>query len=241
MEAIDQYIHAALSPLGWSAEALIRLALAALLGGLVGLEREARGREAGFRTNILVCVGSALTMLVSTGMAEAPWAPRGQFNIQVDPARLAYGVMTGVGFLGAGAILKYQADIRGLTTAAGLWCVAAVGLATGFGFYSLAMTASLLVLAVLWGLARVDRLVPQRRFRNVTVRTPWEPGCVERVADEFPRHRVKVHGHSFRRSADLAAADVRLAVSFHDEADLRAALLEISARPGWELIAVDKA
>src|SRR3982751_5325636 len=113
-------------------ETATRILLAAIFGGLIGLEREVRGRQAGFRTYILVCVGSALVMVVSIQFAAHQWTAQSAnqgININIDPARIAYGVMTGIGFLGAGAIVHAQGGlVRGLTTAAALWCVAAVGL-----------------------------------------------------------------------------------------------------------------
>src|ERR1051326_5466511 len=92
---------------GWPIDEFMRLLMAMVAGGLVGLERELRGRQAGFRTNLLVCLGSALVMIVSISFASHPWNPQGpNVNINIDPARIAYGVMTGIGFLGAGTLLK---------------------------------------------------------------------------------------------------------------------------------------
>src|SRR4051812_6121182 len=99
MDHLDALIHAKLSGLGWTAQYVIRLALAALCGGLVGLERELRGRQAGFRTNLLVGVGSALVMIVSSHVARTQWQHDSSINVNIDPARIAYGVMGGIGFL----------------------------------------------------------------------------------------------------------------------------------------------
>src|SRR5438128_1990506 len=135
-DPIDHYLAKLAFSYGWPVYMLMRLLMAMVAGGLVGLERELRGRQAGFRTNLLVCLGSALVMIVSNSIAVADWAARDvHVNVNVDPARIAYGVMTGIGFLGAGTIIKSGGSVRGLTTAAGLWCVAAIGLAAGFGMY----------------------------------------------------------------------------------------------------------
>src|SRR5439155_4519930 len=115
MDGLDSAIRAWGEQFNWPAEPIVRLLLAAVAGGLVGLERELRGRQAGFRTNLLVCMGSALTMLVSIHFALRPWQSQVGININIDPARIAYGVMTGVGFLGAGTILQQGGAIRGLT------------------------------------------------------------------------------------------------------------------------------
>src|SRR5438094_10626683 len=98
--------------LGFTGEALLRLLLSAVAGGLIGLERELRGRQAGFRTNLLVCLGSALVMLVSVSFASKDWPHRSGVNINIDPARIAYGVMTGVGILGAGTIVQARGAVR---------------------------------------------------------------------------------------------------------------------------------
>ena len=142
------------SSLHWY-EAMLRLALAGALGGLIGLERELREREAGLRTHLLVAVGSALFTIVGA---------YGFGGIRTDPTRIAAQVVTGIGFLGAGAIIRQGFSIRGLTTAATLWVVAAVGLASGAGYYSAAVISTGLVLLALWPL----RIVAYRiliRFR----------------------------------------------------------------------------
>ena len=134
-------------------EFILRLVLAAILGGLVGYERESHSKEAGFRTHILVALGSALIMMVSQyGFFEVI-----QTNIKVDPSRIAAQVVSGVGFLGAGVIFKENGSIKGLSTAAGLWCVAALGLSIGCGLYTLAILATVLILIVFEILSRISK------------------------------------------------------------------------------------
>jgi putative Mg2+ transporter-C (MgtC) family protein len=147
-------------------EVLLRLALAAVLGGVLGLERELREREAGLRTHLLVSVGSALFTLVSAyGFHE--FLTSGASVVRADPARIAAQIVTGIGFLGAGAIIRQGLSIRGLTTAATLWVVAAIGLAAGAGYYSAAIIATAVALVALWPLrALAFRLM--RRFRGET-------------------------------------------------------------------------
>jgi putative Mg2+ transporter-C (MgtC) family protein len=129
----------------WSQE-LWRVLVAAGLGGAVGLERELREREAGFRTHLLVSVGSCLFTLVSAyGFREFG-------DSAVDPTRIAAQIVTGVGFLGAGAIIRQGLGVRGLTTAATLWVVAAIGMASGAGYFSAAVITTALVLFSLWPL-----------------------------------------------------------------------------------------
>jgi len=155
----------------WVTTAFLRLLLAAGLGAVVGLEREFRGRHAGFRTQLLVSLGSALAMLVSLNFARV-FGDVVNESIRVDPARVAYGVMGGIGFLGAGAIIKYGAGVRGLTTAAGLWCNAAVGLACGMGMVGVAVSATGIILFTLVVLSKLDEWIPSRIFRTVVLELP---------------------------------------------------------------------
>ncbi len=217
LQHLDVHIDAWASGLGYPTEAIVRLLLAAVAGGLVGLEREMRGRQAGFRTNILVCVGSALTMLVSVEMARHHWiaqTPNQGVNINVDPARIAYSVMSGIGFLGAGAIIKSAGNVRGLTTAAGLWCVAAIGLACGFGMYTLAVIAATMVVTALWLLEYLEGVLPRLAFREVVIRRTWTPNCVHETVEQFRQAGLDVDDASFERSPDLHDVNIRVRIAF---------------------------
>ncbi|MFC1674676.1 MgtC/SapB family protein [Candidatus Omnitrophota bacterium] len=130
---------------------IIRLTLAGVLSGLVGLERQMHRRHAGLRTHILVCLGSCLIMLTSLYVFDI------YINkVPLDPARIAAGVIAGIGFLGAGTIIRESDRIRGLTTAASLWVIAGIGLAVGCGFFTGAVYTTLLVLVVLFFLRRLE-------------------------------------------------------------------------------------
>jgi uncharacterized membrane protein YhiD involved in acid resistance len=137
---------------GW--EALARLAIAGGLGAAVGFERELRDREAGIRTHLLVSLGSALFTIVSAyGFHE--FLTSGGNIVRADPTRIAAQIVTGIGFLGAGAIIRSGLSVRGLTTAATLWVVAAVGMASGAGYYWPAVAGTALTLFALWPLRYV--------------------------------------------------------------------------------------
>lgn len=221
MDSLDQSIHFWVQIGGWTGEALFKLLVAAIAGGIIGLEREMRGREAGFRTNMLVCLGSALVMIVSIRFATTPWMPESAYNINIDPGRIAYGVMTGIGFVCAGAILKHESSVRGLTTAAGLWCVAAIGLVAGFGMYTLAILAAMLVVLALWGLSSIEKRIPRRRFRRLTIRTPWRDNCLDDLRKRCEAEGIEIIDLSYKRDADLSQVEVRLLLAFSDKEDHR--------------------
>ena len=166
-------IVGAVPSLGWG-EDLARLALAAVLGGAIGFERELREREAGLRTHLLVCLGSALFTIVSAyGFRD--FLTSGDQVIRADPTRIAAQIVTGIGFLGAGAIIRQGLSVRGLTTAATLWVAAAIGIAAGAGYYSGAVLGTVVTLIALWPLRIAafhvfERLRPEERSIVVQLR-----------------------------------------------------------------------
>ena len=156
-------------PVYW--EITQRLLVALLFGGLIGLERSYHGRPAGFRTHALVCLSTSLLMLVSA--YESLWfTPSGDTSVRValDPTRVAQGVMTGIGFIGAGAIIKEGLMVRGLTTAASIWITAAIGVLVGIGFYYPAIVASGLTLGTLSVFRWIERKVPAQFYAQFVVR-----------------------------------------------------------------------
>ena len=166
-------------------ESVLRLFMAAVLGGLIGLEREARSKPAGFRTNMLICLGAALLTEVSTFVARD--AMTGGYN--ADPGRISAQIVSGVGFLGAGTIMQARGSVTGLTTAATLWVVAAIGMAVGAGAYLYALIATLLVMLALILLGKLDdRLLPRLPTERI-LRVVLEPrselvSAVERQINE---------------------------------------------------------
>ena len=133
---------------------IIRLTLALIFSALIGVERQLHRRHAGLRTHILVCIGSCLIMLTSLYVFDIY-----RSMVSLDPARIAAGVITGIGFLGAGTIIREREGVKGLTTAASLWVVAAIGLAVGCGFLSAAAYTTVMTVIVLFILRRVEALM----------------------------------------------------------------------------------
>lgn len=160
----------------------LRLLLAAALGGMIGLEREHSGKPAGFRTNMLICLGAALITEVSYIVA---FKAHTQWGSTADPGRIAAQIISGIGFLGAGTIIHNRGSVQGLTTAATLWVVAAIGMAVGARAYVAAVIGTSLVMLALMLLGRVeDSLMPRRpsdRNVDVTFKAPAEPGMIERA------------------------------------------------------------
>ena len=165
-----------------TAEALLRLVIAAGLGGAIGLERELRDHEAGFRTHLIVSLGACVFTLVSA-YAWTDWTFSTASGVVFDPTRIAAQIVTGIGFLGAGAIIVRGVSVRGLTTAATLWVVAAIGMAAGTGYYEVAVGAAVLVLVSLGPL----KLVSSRFVSRVR---PEEAELGIRLAPEGEATRV---------------------------------------------------
>jgi putative Mg2+ transporter-C (MgtC) family protein len=235
-DTLDASIRAWGQQFNWPAEDILRLVLAAAAGGLVGLEREIRGRQAGFRTNMLVCVGCALVMIVSVAFAERHWPHDANFNVNVDPARIAYGVMAGIGFLGAGTIIKHEVSVRGLTTAAAMWCVAAIGLAAGFGMYTLTVATTAIVLASLWVLDYIENMLPRVHYRAITLRRPWERDAVDDTVQKIKVAGVRVTSVSFHRTPDLAEVDIQVRIAFSDTRLFHELSRHVEDQPNWKLL-----
>jgi putative Mg2+ transporter-C (MgtC) family protein len=157
-------------------EALLRLLIAAGLGGAIGLERELRDHEAGFRTHLLVSLGACVFTLVSA-YAWTDWTFSNRAGVVFDPTRIAAQIVTGIGFLGAGAIIVRGISVRGLTTAATLWVVAAIGMAAGTGYYEVGIGAAVLVLVSLGPLKLIStRLVARVRPEEAELGIVLAPG-----------------------------------------------------------------
>lgn len=177
-------------------EMILRLILAAILSGLVGYEREIHGRAAGLRTHILVCIGATLIMLTSMHMFEVY---KGQTTL--DPARIAAQVVSGIGFLGAGTILRFKASVRGLTTAASLWTVAGIGLAVGSGLYIPAVITAILVLTTLFFLTRIERLMIRKDwYKIMEIETKSGALQLENIRSILSEYEVEIKDFEVRKT-----------------------------------------
>ena len=165
---------------------IYKLFLVSVLSGLIGLERETQGRAAGFRTHILVGIGSCLIMLTSVYMHSI-------YGNSADPARIAAQVVSGIGFLGAGTIIRFRASIRGLTTAASLWAVAGIGLAVGVGLYLPAIFTTIIILSVLFMLSRIEkRLLRKSLYKVLQVETTTEIQPLEKIRNILSEYNAEI-------------------------------------------------
>jgi len=204
--------------LSW-AEVLLRVILAAVLGGAIGAEREIREREAGLRTHMLVSVGAALFTLVSA-YAWRDFHFSASSGVTFDPTRIAAQVVTGIGFLGAGAIIRQGLSVRGLTTAATLWVVAAIGMAAGAGYYSAATITTVLVIVSLWPLRLVaERFMPRMRPEEGRLAVELRPGATTvGVVEAVEAAGGAVRSLEFQHEGDRKRVDVRVRMAQGREA-----------------------
>lgn len=182
-----------------------RLLLASLLGALIGLERELHGRPAGFRTHLLVSLGAALFVVVSINFYRAFGNFSGAVAVGVDPGRVAAQVVVGIGFLGAGAIIRERASVRGLTTAACLWIAAAIGVACGVGLFFLSVLVTAIALLSLVALKKIEGVLSRDSYALLTVESDDVEGQLERIASavEACGYRMAPLGMKRRSSGGL--------------------------------------
>ncbi|MDH5525991.1 MAG: MgtC/SapB family protein [Nitrospirota bacterium] len=203
---------------GQYAETLIRLLLAVLAGSVVGLERTYHGRPAGFRTHTLVCVSSALLMQFTVYqwevLANAPLE-----TVRVDPTRMAQGIMTGIGFLGAGVIMKEGITIRGLTTAASIWMIASIGVVLGMGMYFVGFLGTGITVGVLSLFRWLEKRTPTLRYARLTVRFKRPEAMREEemvalvrefaIEEHAPSFSLEAEGRLFRYEMTVRTRDQR--------------------------------
>lgn len=178
-----------MSPWSLDLDVIIKILVACVLSGLIGLERESINRPAGLRTHILVCVGSTLVMTMNSILVTTYAG-----TVNIDPGRFGAAVLSGIGFLGAGTIIREGNNVSGLTTAASLWTVACLGLAIGSGHLALASFTTFVILVVLLGFAHFEKKVTlASRVRIFTIEIHNRPGQIGKIGDITGRHECIIH------------------------------------------------
>ena len=207
-----------------AASVALRLLVSLALGGLIGLERESRYQPAGLRTHILITLGSTLIMLVSIFIPQTFQDFRNG-----DPGRLAAQVVSGIGFLGAGAIFRLGANVRGLTTAATIWVSAAVGLAVGAGLYVGAVMAAMTILFVLIVLSRVERrFFPDITNKVLRVHFNSAEFDADQVRAILRRHKVRYISLSAKQMLDAGRSQVKFYIKIPNDLPLKPFFKDIS-------------
>lgn len=178
---------------------VIRLSIALVMGAVIGSEREHKNRPAGIRTHILVCVGAAVIALIQSQIAlnalnYANLYPQLSSVVRSDEARLIAQVVSGIGFLGAGTIIVTERSIKGLTTAASLWAMAGLGLATGMGYYKIAICA---FLAIIFALTVIKRILKVQKYLNLEIRYFKSEETKNFITDYFKTHNIAVEDVNF--------------------------------------------
>jgi len=208
-----------------------RMAAALVAGGLIGLERSHRGRPAGFRTHALVCLSSTLLMLVTA--YESHWFPRDSAaRVILDPTRMAQGIMTGIGFLGAGAIIKDGLSVRGLTTAASIWITAAIGILTGVGFYFAALVGTVLTLGTLSTFRWIEARLPTETYSLFMVRFAREAAMAEPALRSLVQaHGFSLYNLSYRLHGDAGQLEYRMVLRTMDAGNARSLAEKLKEDP----------
>jgi len=191
---------------------LVHLLVATIAGSLIGFERSYQGRPAGFRTHALVCVASALLMLLT--LHQGAWFHGNAEVVRVDPTRMAQGIMTGIGFLGAGVIVKEGASVRGLTTAASIWITAAIGILAGAGFYFPVVVGTAVTLGTLSAFRWIENRMPQMTYLHHYVRFPLSRALPESAYRELiEQHGFRVSEFAYRVNLEVGSTEYEMVIS----------------------------
>lgn len=220
-------------------EMVLRLLAALVAGALIGYERSYHGRPAGFRTHSLVCTASSLLMLIT--VYEAHWVRAGNDLVQIDPTRMAQGIMTGIGFLGAGVIIKERLSVRGLTTAASIWITAAIGILAGVGFYFPLVVSVALTFGVLSLFRWIEARMPSQSYYRFDVRFSRNEAMPERQLRELVEshgfsianfsYRLDGEGRIRRHSMTIRSADKSSAGRLSETLERNQAVMEFRIAP----------
>jgi putative Mg2+ transporter-C (MgtC) family protein len=217
-----------------------KLFISALLGGFIGWERERRGRPAGLRTHILVCVGVTLIMLVSEHIFVQYQVYKQDSILRIDPARIASQVVTGIGFLGAGTIMRFRATVRGLTTAASLWVVAGIGLAIGSGFIIPAIFTAFIAIMTLILLPKIEGEIKKDKYITMKMLIAGQEHLLDNIRSVLERYSLKLQTYKFERDMQKNEIMYDINVKYKDEDTLihasndMAKTIKDIKKLGWE-------
>jgi len=198
----------------------INLLASLIAGGIIGMERSLHGRPAGFRTHALVCLASSLLMTVTA--FQGSWISVENSELfRTDPTRMAQGIMTGIGFLGAGVIFKKGLNVRGLTTAASIWITAAIGILFGIGFYFPAVFATVLALVTLSLFRWIEAKIPSHHYVNNSITYSRDKTPSQIVVKELlSKHGFKVEGISYQLIGDGSLFQYKMTIRTNDTSNL---------------------
>ena len=194
-----------------------KLLIAAILGGFIGWEREKRGRPAGLRTHLLLCVGVTLMMLVSEHIFVHYQVYKSDSVLRIDPARIAAQVVTGVGFLGAGTIMRFRASVRGLTTAASLWVVSGIGLAVGSGFILPAVFTTIIAIITLIFLPKVEGEMEKDKYMTIKMLISGQEHFLDNIKNILEKNSVELQNYKFEKDVQKKEIVYDMNVKFKDE------------------------
>ena len=207
---------------------LLKIALSILLGGVVGLEREHHNQPAGLKTHIILCVGATLITIVSIAMARDLGSAR-----LTDPTRIAANIVTGIGFLGGGAILRMGATVRGLTTAACIWTVTGVGMAVGAGYYFPAALVTVAILLTLLFLGRFEKMfLNKREFKQMTLTARSSPDLLGNVEKALSANCISIRNIEVQREITEPNVELTALVTVPERVNLNKLSDEIFQIPG---------
>ena len=218
-------------------EIIFRLLYGALIGGIIGIEREIHGRAAGLRTQLIVCVASVLIMIVSENyyFKLLHMDPL----LRIDPARIAAGALIGIGFLGAGVIVKSGFAIRGLTTAASIWIVSAIGLAIGGGLYLEATVTSAITVIALVLLRRLEKILRILVYRTITVSTLIDDNSEETLTAILKDFGIRIHSIDYEKISATEEYQYNFSISTRDKSIFKDVFFKLGALDFVKTVKID--
>lgn len=217
---------------------LYKLLLAAFLGAVIGLEREIHGRPAGFRTHLLVSLGSCLFVITSIHFYTVFGNFSGTAPVGVDPGRVAAQVVTGIGFLGAGAIIRERFSVRGLTTAACLWIAAAIGLACGVGLFGISMVVTVISLASLLMLKRIEAMLKRDTYVYIRVWCEDRPEQMQLIETQLETCKLHLLHSTIEKNMETSELHLVYQVKYNSKDLTRHPVDAVSSVPGMKRVAM---